>query len=83
MKFDEQKYGEVECEAYYDFKCDTVYVKVRRIVRGPNGQLMKKGVMFRLTEEMLDWIAEGCEYVVKTPQPDRWEQIVEEVPENE
>jgi len=74
-------YQEVECDAYYDFETDCVHIKVRRVIKGPDGELRKKGVIFKLTEEMLDWVPEGYQYRVRAL--DRWEQIVEEIPNSE
>ncbi len=31
------KIEELECEAFYDFKRDTIYVKVRRLYKDKNG----------------------------------------------
>lgn len=72
---------DLDCDAYYDFRTDTVFIKVRRVTRNEDGRLCKRGIMFRVTEEMLQTIAEGQEYIVTTP--DRWERLTEEVLDSE
>lgn len=66
----------VEADAEYDLRSDTILVRVRRRYRDRDGTIHRRGVTFRLTDEMLMKTAEGCEYPHKSI--DRFESIVDE-----
>lgn len=65
---------ELHAEAWYSPHNDNINIKVRIAYTTKTGRLIKKGLIFKCTEELLQWTAEGCEYV-HAPLPDRFELI--------
>lgn len=52
----------LEADAWYDPETDIIYTRVRYYTEGPNG-LIKRGLIFKMTEEAFFTTCEGCSYV--------------------
>jgi hypothetical protein len=68
-----------EVDHRYDVLTDSIIVRVRRFYKDENNNIyFKRGIAFKITDEMMMQIAEGSPYPIRAIPKDRFEIILEE-----